>query len=374
MKKIFPFLIALFVLGSFVIPVACSPEEDPNSRSGWEDMFKKDTLPSVEDTIPEGESWFKMKGVVCSWDDVSNPDVIDYVEIAKKTGINCFSIWGGDRTSTKWKNFEAQCKENGIDLEFEEHMLSYLLPRDLYGEHPEYYRMNSGGVRTNDVNGCPSCEAALEIIKKRAETIAVNYKSTNNRYYCWLDDGGDVCYCNKCKNLSPSDQALMFENAIIEGLRRKNPDATLAHLAYYNTVEAPKNVTPVEGIFLEFAPIDRDHYRKMSETWAVGKDGRSHGTYLKALAENLKVFPKETAMVLEYWLDDSLWSGWDRQNIQKVYWDKDLFLDDINTYAAYGIRNITCYTAWIGPVYVRRFGYPTCLEEYGYGLTNYEKE
>lgn len=374
MKKIFPFLVFLFLIGCFALPSSCTPEENAGSREGWENMFKKDTIPVNNDTIPEGESWFKVKGVVCSWDDVSDASVLDYIGIAKKTGLNCFSIWGADRNSQKWKSFENECKENGIDLEFQEHMLSYLLPRDLYGEHPEYYRMTAQGVRTNDVNGCPSCEAALEIIKKRAEIIAENYKSTNNRYYCWLDDGGDVCYCPKCRDLSASDQALLFENAIIEGLRRVNPDATLAHLAYFNTVEAPKSVTPAEGIFLEFAPIDRDHYHAMSESYAVGKDGRSHGVYLKALGDNLKVFPKETAMVLEYWLDDSLWSNWDRENMKKVYWDRDLFLDDINTYAAYGIRNITCYTAWIGPTYTRRFGYPTCLEEYGIGLTEYEKK
>ena len=33
--------------------------------------------------------------------------------------------------------------------------------------------------------------------------------------------------------------------------------ASLAHLAYANTLTPPEKVNPVEGVFLEFAPINR---------------------------------------------------------------------------------------------------------------------
>ena len=224
-----------------------------------------------------------------------------------------------------------------------------------------------------DANGCPSSEGALEEVYKNALQLGRSYAPTNHRYYFWLDDGGDICYCPLCKDKSASDQALMFENKIIQALKELDPDAELAHLAYNNTTDAPKVVTPAEDIFLEFAPFHRTWLHPLSATWAEGNDGWTHAKYLKALQENLKVFPKETAQVLEYWMDDSLFSGWNSSNLKKVPWDEEIFLDDLNTYAKYGIRHITCYCAYVGPEYYKKFGFPEFLYEYADGLYNFEK-
>ena len=376
MRRVLETLAAIAVLAT-----SCTTKDETLARQGWEDMFKPVEIVPEDSEDPDesydpqsGEKWFKMIGIICSWTDVARRAKLDYVDIAKRTGINTFSIYNFPMDTDEWKSYTAECQRNGIDIEYEEHMLGWLLPRDLYGEHPEYYRMDKNGNRVNDANGCPSNKEALEIIRDRAKVIGERYRSTNNKYYCWLDDTGDVCHCPECKDLSPADQAPTFENVIIEGLREVNPDATLAHLAYYNTVEAPTKVKPAEGIFLEFAPIDRDHYHTMSTSWASGKDGRTHGQYLKALADNLKVFPKETAQVLEYWLDCSLFSDWDESNLKEVAWNQALFEDDVKTYASYGIRNITCYTAYIGAAYVAKFGYPSCIDSYAEYLRDYVKE
>ena len=73
-------------------------------------------------------------------------------------------------------------------------------------------------------------------------------------------------------------------------------------------------------------------------------------------------------------MDDSLFSGWDPNNLVEVPWKSEVFLSDIATYASYGIRDITCYAAYVGPSYVLKFGYPNFLAEYGQGLLNYEKK
>ena len=375
MKKFFLAVLAAAVL------LSCSGKEDyADARSGWEDMFKPVEVPDESEDPDDsydpasGEKWFKMIGIICCWTDVARRSKLDYIEIAERTGINTFSIYNFPMDSDTWTAYSGECAKKGIDIEFEEHMLGWLLPRDLFGEHPEYYRMDKNGNRNNDANGCPSSQEALDIIRERAKIIAERYRSTNNKYYCWMDDTGDICHCPQCKDLSPADQALTFENVIIEGLRAVNPDAMLAHLAYYNTVEAPTKVKPAEGIFLEFAPIDRDHYHPMSDTFASGKDGRTHGQYLKALGDNLKVFPKETAQVLEYWLDCSLFSGWDESNLKEVAWNQKLFEDDVDTYASYGIRNITTYTSYISAKYVEKFGYPDCIDKYATYLRDYVKK
>lgn len=364
------FLSLLFM----VTPVSssCDKSEGGSALEGWENLIPDEDKEEPE--IPEGETFFLTRGLVMGWSEVSNPYKIDYIKLAKENGINTFSIYNADRSSLVWKNFMQDCQEAGIDIEFEEHMMSFLLPRDLFESHPEYFRMDTNGNRVKDANGCPSSEGALEEVYKNAIIIGRNYEPTNNKYYFWLDDGGDICHCPKCKGLTASDQALIFENVVIEALKEINPDAKLAHLCYSNTLDAPKQIEPHEDIFLEFAPFFRNWTVPLTNKTAVGRTGISHAEYLQALTENLKVFPAETAQVLEYWMDDSLFSNWDPDNLVEVPWNNDVFLSDINTYASYGIRHVMCYCAYVGPDYVDKFGDVSFLSEYGQGLLNYERK
>ena len=376
------FHIAAALIVSVLACYGCSPEKGGTAIGGWENIGKDDSgqeKPGPDTPGPdkpeEQESFFKMRGLVLGWSEVSNSRVIDYVSIARRNGINTFSVYNAPRGTQVWTDFEKRCADAGIDIEYEEHMMSFLLPRELFETYPDYFRMDKNGNRTNDANGCPSSEGAIAQVNLHAKDICRNYRPTNSRYYCWLDDGGDICYCPKCKGMNAADQALIFENAIIESMREIVPEATLAHLAYNNTSAAPKSVSPADGIFLEFAPFFRTWEEPLANGWAVGRDGKmTHADCLRDLRENLEVFPSETAQVLEYWMDDSLFSGWDTSNLVEVPWKKDVFMKDIETYASFGIHNVTCYAAYVGPSYVQKFGYPKFIDEYGQGLRDYGKD
>ena len=128
---------------------------------------------------------------------------------------------------------------------------------------------------------------------------------------------------------------------------------------------------PEEGIFLEFAPFFRTWDQPLKNRDAVGRDGKTtHGEFLRMLEDNLKVFPAETAQVLDYWMDDSLYSGWKKPQVQ-VPWHRDVFLSDLETYASYGIRNITAYAIYVDDYYVKTFGDISFVDDYGQGLLNY---
>ena len=373
--------------------VSCEKRNETSALDAWEKMFDEPSAepasadpsgdssadPSEDEPSkdPDEDRWFKTRGIVCGWSDIYAPGneyAIDYLKIAKDHHLNTFSVYNADRNSKAWKDYMTEASLIGVRFEFQEHMMSFLLPRSLYDTHPEYFRMDKSGKRVKDANGCPSSEGALQEVYNNAKRLGASYMPTNHRFYFWLDDGGDVCYCDKCKGLSASDQALMFENKVIEALKELDPDAMLAHLAYNNTTNAPKNVKPAEGIFLEFAPFHRTWANALSETWAEGNSGWTHAKYLRALQENLKVFPVETAQVLEYWMDDSLFSGWNPSNLKEVPWNQKIFLDDLKTYAKYGIRHITCYCAYVGPDYNKKFGFPQFLIDYADGLYDFVKE
>lgn len=317
------------------------------------------------------EPFFETRGVVIAWNDLQNPEVIDWVKKMHDNGINTVSVFGHDYGSPEYAQMRQMLIDEGFAFEYEEHAMSWLLPRDLFAEHPEYFRMDENGNRVLDGNGCPSCEEGLKVIMSNVPAFVEKHKPSNHKYYTWLWDGGDICHCEKCKNYNVADQGLIFENHIIKALKEIDPEAQLAHLAYHNSTPAPSVVKPEEGIFLEFAPFFRRWDKPLSDKEAI-RDGQTwtHGDYIQMLEDNLKVFPAETAQVLEYWLDISLVSDWKMPQKQITLYE-DAFLDDLKTYASYGIKHITTYACWADANYVEMYGDVSFIDKYGQGLLNY---
>ena len=206
-------------------------------------------------------------------------------------------------------------------------------------------------------------------LKKNIIEITKWLKPTTHRYFFWTDDvGGAFCNCDLCKKYSESEQALLYEIRLLNILRKIDPSATLAHLAYHNTLKAPVQIKPLDGIFLEYAPISRDYTKHMSEE------------YLQNLCENLKIFPANTAHVLEYWLDASMFSRMisvNRNNVAQVPWDIQNCERDVKLYTGVGIKSITTFATWmISSDYIRKYGEDNThrlVNEYGSVLKTYIK-
>lgn len=298
-----------------------------------------------------------MCGVVLS---VSDLESADWVQIALDNGINTIGTHISPEqvyafiSSEKGQAFTKACEENGIYLEHQLHAIHDLLGRELFDEHPEYFRMDENGNRTPDANCCPSCPEAIELIASRAAQYAKLLPSTNHRYYYWLDDAAPTCLCPLCKDLSASDQAMLIENAMIREIRKVDPKAMLAHLAYHNTILPPSVVKPEEGIFLEFAPFYRTWDSPLANPDAIGRTGEAHATTMQYLLANLEVFPAETAVVLEYWLDVSLFSGWQKPAVELIF-DEEVYKQDLKTYANLGLHNITSFAVYMDEEYFARF-------------------
>ena len=62
-------------------------------------------------------------------------------------------------------------KSQGILIEYEIHAVSYLLPRELFGSHPEYFRADESGIRHQQSNFCVSNDEAMEIVVNNAEKL-----------------------------------------------------------------------------------------------------------------------------------------------------------------------------------------------------------
>ena len=73
----------------------------------------------------------------------------------------------------------------GIDIGYEFHAASYLLPRELFIEHPEYFRMNEIGERTPDSNFCFSNSEVRKTVAERAVSLAESLYRSSDDFYFW---------------------------------------------------------------------------------------------------------------------------------------------------------------------------------------------
>ena len=271
------------------------------------------------------------------------------------------------------KKFLARCAELGLAVEYELHAMGELLSRELINKDPKLFRLDAAGNRNPDANCCPHSQTALEIIADKAVVWAKIFQPTTHRYFYWPDDGAQWCACPQCREFSASEQALIVENQILAALRSHDVLATLAHISYSHTLVAPRRVKPVEGVFLEFAPIARNYAHSLADpaaktNAAQGPDPQTNRGYLEILAANLAVFGVERAQVLEYWLDVSLFSKWTRPAVQ-LPWNSVLCKEDVEAYRKLGIRNITTFATYIDADYVKLHGDPqSVLNEYGGAL------
>ncbi|MBL9138949.1 MAG: DUF4838 domain-containing protein [Verrucomicrobiales bacterium] len=306
----------------------------------------------------------------------------DWPERARRAGLTTLGLHAARRFDVlrdfiqgkEGRHFLRQCERNDLAVEFELHAMGELLSRELHLKDPTLFRVDEHGNRNPDANCCPSSAAALDIIASKAVEWAHLFRPSTNRYFYWPDDGAQWCRCDRCRDFSASEQALQVENHIVRALRAEDRNAMLAHIAYSHTLPAPRRVTPEPGVFLEFAPIQREYAHSIGEravptqASAASPDPKTNGGYLDILAANLQVFGADTAQVLEYWLDVSRFSGWRRPAV-KLPWNAAVCRADIATYRAMGLQHITTFATFMDADYVKRHGdLQSVLDAYGAAL------
>lgn len=245
-----------------------------------------------------------------------------------------------------------EAADAGLDIEYEMHALRYLLPKDLFEKHPDWFRMNQDGQRTADFNFCVTNHEAMDYVAKNAANLVKKLYCSSSRYFLWMDDVGTAaCCCPNCSQYSPSEQQLMVMNRILQELQKDNPHATLAHLAYTGCLQAPEKVKPLPGIFLEYAPFDRDFHRPITD------DCAKNTAQWQPLEKLLQVFGCDTAKVLDYWLDNSLYSQWTKPP-KSFQADDAVIQADFQAYYALGFRDFSSFACYLGKDYTDLYGEP----------------
>lgn len=247
----------------------------------------------------------------------------------------------------KGRRLLSYARSLGLEIEYEMHAASFLVPREMFSSHPEYFR-EANGVRTNDYNFCVSSDEMLRTVANRAAELVSKLDYSSHDYYLWQDDvDGGECGCEKCRTLSASDQSLIVANAIADELRRFDSSARVCYLAYLGTLTPPKSVKPAPGVFLEYAPMKRDRSIPVWEDDNVKRE----------LAALFDVFEPGEAKILEYWYDNSMFSNW-KKPPKKFTPDNERIAKEIDFYRSLGVGNVTSFACYLGADYQALYGSP----------------
>lgn len=302
------------------------------------------------------------RGVVLVPSDFS----LDWISKMKESGLNLLGMHMYQKNNDLLPFLESEvgrtvfreAKQAGIDVEYEIHALYLLLPKEHFVAHPEWFRMDSRGARKADGNLCPGSREALSVVAENARQLARRLMPTTNRYYFWPDDGKLWCHCPKCQHLNDSDQSLLVMNEILAAIREVNPQASLASLAYHTTLRGPETVKPADGLFLEWAPIQRCYRHAISDpACAINRE------LLAGLISLLETYDPADTQILEYWLDASMFSRWKRPAC-KLPFAREIVEQDVACYKSLGVRSITSFGCFLDEDYVGLHGQPP-IQEYG---------
>ncbi len=249
--------------------------------------------------------------------------------------------------------------ERGVTVEYDAHVLSYLLPRSEFSVRPEWFRMDESGARVNDANMCASNEDALDYVSKRARELALTLKTPSHRYAYWTDDiVGKTCRCPRCREKTAAQQTLTITNAIARGLKSADPQAITGFLAYLDALEVPEGIRPEKGVYLEYAPIGRDSARAIND--AQSPENVHQTAKLAAL---IAYFSTKNARVVEYWADNSRFSNWTRPP-KYMSLNAQVMRADVKYYLECGFEDMTSFACFLGEDYEALYG-PAPVEEYG---------
>ena len=274
---------------------------------------------------------FRKRGIVMYYRNSAFADWIDYMPKVKLNTLGVHAFLGttqADRGSLDdLHRATAMAAERGLRVDLEAHCFGEVL--------------------------CASDRAAMAEAEAHMAELVRGLPGEVHDLFLWQADGYiKKCECPEHQGQSVPDQTLMFVNHMLGIARQVRPGERLCYLAYINTLPAPRNVRPANGVFLEWAPIRRCMSHALNDR-ACPVNADEHVPHLLA---NLDVFPADEAQVLGYWLDSSLFNrGRFAKNRGRLPWFPQILQADLRYYRGLGFRDITTFACQLDGAYVERF-------------------
>ncbi|NLX79899.1 MAG: DUF4838 domain-containing protein [Clostridiales bacterium] len=148
----------------------------------------------------------------------------------------------------------------GISYAYFAHSMEWLVPAELYDEHPEYFSYRKDeGKRTLDQR-CLTNPDVLAITIENARRVL---QSNPNAKIISItqNDNQDYCQCANCQAMDnlyggPSGTNIWFVNHVAEALEDEFPNVQFDTFAYQYTRSAPTGIVPRHNVIVRLCSIE----------------------------------------------------------------------------------------------------------------------
>ncbi|MBW3625369.1 MAG: DUF4838 domain-containing protein, partial [Armatimonadetes bacterium] len=223
----------------------------------------------------------------------------------------------------------ADAARRGIRRQSGGHLLSRLLPRDLFDTNPDLFPMDAEGNRFRG-NLCASNPEALRIVCENAEAYV--RETSPELLHLWGEDAlsGRWCACSECGAMSVQDQYLRVVNEVADHLAGEFPSLKVAFIAYHDTLEPKLSGTPRPNVVLLFAPRNRCYRHALADP-----DCPRNAEICRGLQEYRRIFGPGRLHTFEYYADALLWCS------AAIVLPR-LIVEDVRAYHAAGVVDSGC--------------------------------
>jgi hypothetical protein len=226
-------------------------------------------------------------------------DDIEFIDWLAKNRCSHFHFCAPDDV---FELIHYELQQRGLGYETGGHIIPQLLPRELFDEHPGYFRMSTKGNREASGNLCVSNPAALETVRENF----LKYVESNpdaDLVHFWGEDvhDGGWCCCEECRELLPQDQYLKACNYVAEGL--EGTGVSIDYIAYHDTLEADLTVEPHPEVLALFAPRERSYGTSLGDP-----ECETNQLYAEALRQYVGAF-NGNVQISEYYADPMLYGS-----------------------------------------------------------------
>lgn len=197
------------------------------------------------------------------------------------------------------------------------HTMQWIITRDMFDAHPEYFGCDDKGNRSFNRQPCFSNEDVFQLTVNFAKNFFSQYDTI---FSVSQNDGMSFCQCDKCKAFNKAhggtDSASMinFANRVAAEVRKEYPDARFETLAYQDTLTPPENLSIADGVVIRMCPIngcvlhdfsttscrENKKFSKALEGWAELTDNIYMWNYSTDFQYYYALFPNITTLQKRY--------------------------------------------------------------------------
>lgn len=230
-----------------------------------------------------------------------------YADFCVKHKLHSYMAYIGD----DWGGSPTEYCVNSV------HMMQWIITRDMFDTHPEYFGCDDNGNRSMNRQPCLSNDDVFQLTVNFAKNFFSQY---NTIFSVSQNDGMSFCQCEKCKAFNKAhgntDSASMinFVNRVAAEVRKEYPDARFETLAYQDTLTPPKNLSIADGVVIRMCPIngcvlhdfsktscrENKKFSKALEGWAELTDNIYMWNYSTDFQYYYAIFPNITTLQKRY--------------------------------------------------------------------------